>query len=81
MLKKWKKELATNLNEIIIVTCYECVAIHTAQCTGITDMYLSHKYTILKTMHVGDRQTPKTFINYIKLSSVEIADEIAAFSK
>ncbi len=32
-------------------------------------------------MHVGDNRTQKTFMDYIKLSSEEIADEIAAMSK
>lgn len=44
-------------------------------------MYLSHKYTILQMMHVSGHKTQKTFMDCIKLSSEEIADEIAAMSK
>ncbi len=44
-------------------------------------MYLSHKYTILQMMHVSSQKTQKTFMDYIKLSSEEIADEIATMSK
>lgn len=44
-------------------------------------MYLSHKYTMLQMMHVSGHKTQKTFMDYIKLSSEEIADEIAAMSK
>lgn len=32
-------------------------------------------------MHVSGHKTQKTFMDYIKLSSEEIADEIAAMSK
>ena len=44
-------------------------------------MYLSHKYSILQMMHVSGHKTQKTFMDYIKLSSEEIADEIVAISK
>ena len=39
------------------------------------------KYTILQMMHVSGHKTQKTFMDYIKLSSEEIADEIADMSK
>ena len=71
----------TDLNGNVIVPRYECVTSHTAQRTGIANMYLSHKYTILQMMHVSSHKTQKTFMDYIKLSSEEIADEIAAMSK
>ncbi len=44
-------------------------------------MYLSYKYTILQMMHVSGHKTQKTFMDYIKLSSEVIANEIAAMSK
>ncbi len=44
-------------------------------------MSLSHKYTIRQMMHVSGHKTQKTFMDYIKLSSEEIADEIASMSK
>ena len=74
-------EPKTDLNGNVIVPRYECVTSHTARRTGITNMYLSHKYTILQMMHVSGHKTQKTFMDYIKLSSEEIADEIAAMSK
>ncbi|ASB37016.1 hypothetical protein C5O72_12285 [Muribaculum intestinale] len=80
-LRKEKKEPETDLNGNVIVPRYECVTSHTARRTGITNMYLSHKYTILQMMHVSGHKTQKTFMDYIKLSSEEIADEIAAMSK
>lgn len=57
---------------------YNCVTSHTARRSGITNMYLTHKYTILQMMHVSGHKTQKTFMDYIKLSSDEIADEIDA---
>ena len=71
----------TDLNGNVIVPRYDCVTSHTARRTGITNMYLSHKYTILQMMHVSGHKTQKTFMDYIKLSSEEIADEIASMSK
>lgn len=65
----------------MIVPRYDCVTSHTARRTGITNMYLSHKYTILQMIHVSGHKTQKTFMDYIKLSSEEIADKIADMSK
>lgn len=79
--KNWMVQPETDLNGNVIVPRYECVTNHTARRTGITNMYLSHKYTILQMMHVSGHKTQKTFMDYIKLSSGEIADEIAAMSK
>lgn len=59
---------------------YNCVTTHIARRSGITNMYLTHKYTILQMMHVSGHKTQKTFMDYIKLSSDEIADEIDAIA-
>ncbi len=80
-LRKEKKEPETDLNGNVIVPHYDCMTSHTARRTGITNMYLSHKYPILQMMYVGEHKTQKTFWDYIKLSSEETADEIAAMSK
>ena len=73
-------ELTVERNEKgeVIMPRYECVTSHTARRTGITNMSLSHRYTILQMMHVSGHKTQKTFMDYIKLSSDEIADEIDA---
>lgn len=63
-----------------ILPRYACVTTHTARRSGITNMYLSHKYTMLQMMHVSGHKTQKTFTDYIKLSSDEIADEINAIA-
>lgn len=75
-LIKEKKEPETDLNGNVIVPRYECVTSHTARRTGITNMYLSHRYTILQMMHVSGHKTQKTFMDYIKPSSEEIAEEM-----
>ena len=64
----------------VMMPRYNCVTTHTARRSGITNMYLSHKYTILQMMHVSGHKTQKTFMDYIKLSSDEIADEIDAIA-
>lgn len=64
----------------VMMPRYNCVTSHTARRSGITNMYLTHKYTILQMMHVSGHKTQKTFMDYIKLSSDEIADEIDAIA-
>ena len=64
----------------VIMPRYNCVTTHTARRSGITNMYLTHKYTIIQMMHVSGHKTQKTFMDYIKLSSDEIADEIDAIA-
>ncbi len=80
-MRRDKIEPETDLNGNVIVPRYDCVTSHTARHTGITNMYLSHKYTILQMMHVSGHKTQKTFMDYIKLSSDKIADEVAGASK
>ncbi len=45
---------------------------HTAQCNGITNTYLSHKNTIVRIIHVSKHRDTKIFLDYIKLSSDEL---------
>lgn len=80
-LKKAGQEPEVNQNGFAVLPRYACVSSHTARRTGITNMYLTHKYTLVQMMHVSGHKTPKTFLDYIKLSSEEIADEIAEIAK
>lgn len=89
-LKKEGKEPETDLNGNVLQPRFKCVISHTARRTGIFNMYLSHKYDIVRMMHVSGHKTQKTVMDYIspacrlpckKLSSEEIADEIAARTK
>ena len=81
-LKKEGKEPETDLSGNVLLPCFKCVTSHTARRTGITNMYLSHKYDIVRMMHVSGHKTQKTVMDYIspacrfpckKLSSEEIA--------
>ena len=56
---------------------YECVTSHTARRTGITNMYLSHRYTSLQMMQISGHKTERIFRRYIKLTAEEIAEETA----
>ena len=67
-------ELNVELNDKceVIVPRYDCVTTHTARRSGITNMYLSHKYNMVQMMHVSGHKTQKVFTDYIKLSSDEL---------
>ena len=75
-----KAVVESNSKGEVMAPRYACVTSHTARRSGITNMYLSQKYTIVQMMHVSGHKTQKTFMDYIKLSSDEIADEIAAIA-
>lgn len=79
-LANGKIEIEYNDKGEVIMPRYNCVTTHTARRSGITNMYISHKYTIVQMMHVSGHKTQKTFMDYIKLSSDEIADEIDAIA-
>lgn len=79
-LANGKIEIEHNEKGEVVMPRYNCVTTHTARRSGITNMYLSHKYTIVQMMHVSGHKTQKTFMDYIKLSSDEIADEIDAIA-
>jgi len=79
-LANGKIEIEHNDKGEVVMPRYNCVTTHTARRSGITNMYISHKYTIVQMMHVSGHKTQKTFMDYIKLSSDEIADEIDAIA-
>lgn len=79
-LANGKIEIEHNDKGEVVMPRYNCVTTHTARRSGITNMYLSHKYTIVQMMHVSGHKTQKTFMDYIKLSYDEIADEIDAIA-
>ena len=74
-----KLTVERNAKGEVVMPRYNCVTTHAARRTG-TNMYLSHKYAIVQMMHVSGHKTQKTFMDYIKLSSDEIADEIDAIA-
>lgn len=61
----------------VVMPRWQLVSTHTARRTGITLMYLTHKYDILQMMSVSGHKNAETFKAYIRLSSDEIADEMS----
>ena len=56
---------------------YDLVSSHTARRSGITNLYLTGLFDSFQMMSVSGHKDEKTFNEYIKLSSDEIADAIA----
>ncbi len=75
-----KLKVERNSHGKALMPRWSCVTSHTARRTGITHMYLSHRFTLVQMMAVSGHKTQKTFMEYIKLSSEEIADDIAAIA-
>lgn len=57
---------------------WELVASHTARRSCITNMYLSHKFSVSQMMSVSGHRTETMFYNYVKLSLDEYADNVAS---
>jgi len=55
---------------------YELVSTHTARRTAITNLYLTGLFDTFQMMHVSGHRTNQSFIEYIRLSSDEIAETI-----
>jgi hypothetical protein len=53
------------------------VTSHTARRTGITLLYLTHKFDTAQMMSVSGHKSEKVFSEYIKLSGDEMAEEIS----
>lgn len=56
---------------------YDLVSSHTARRSGITNLYITGLFDGFQMMSVSGHKDEKTFNEYIKLSSDEIADAIA----
>ena len=56
---------------------YELISCHTARRTAITNMHLSHKFSIRQIMSVSGHKKEGTFLKYIRLSLDEKADDVA----
>lgn len=56
---------------------WKLVSSHTARRSGITNLYLSGKLTVEQLMHISGHTSYRNFRQYIRLTSDEIADEIA----
>ena len=60
----------------VIKPRYDLISTHSARRTGITNLYLTGNYDTFQMMAVSGHKDAKTFTEYIKLSSDEIADII-----
>lgn len=65
----------------VIKPRYELVSSHTARRSGITNLYLSGNFDTYQMMSISGHRDEKTFYEYIKLSSDEVADSIAQKKK
>lgn len=55
---------------------YDLVTSHTARRSGITNLYLTGLFDTVQMMSISGHKDQRTFFDYIKLSSDEIADQI-----
>lgn len=60
----------------VIKPKWQMIATHTARRTAITNMFLSRKYTIQQMMSVSGHKDERTFMEYVKLSLDEKAEEL-----
>lgn len=77
MENEGKKEYKRNANGEVLVPRYDLVTSHTARRTGITLMYLSRILDTHEMMSISGHKTESVFNDYIKLSGVELATNIA----
>lgn len=76
-----KVSWARNERGIPVKARYDLVSSHTARRSGITNLYLSGKFDIFQMMSISGHKDQKTFLDYIKLSSEELADKIASIQE
>lgn len=72
-----RKRYKRNANGDVVMPRYDLVVSHTARRTGITLMYLSRILDTHEMMSISGHKTESVFNEYIKLSGVELATNIA----
>ena len=72
-----RKTFKRNANGDVVVPRYDLVTSHTARRTGITLMYLSRILDTHEMMSISGHKTESVFNDYIKLSGVVLATNIA----
>lgn len=78
MEKRGDAEFMRNEDDEVIKYRYDLVTSHTARRNGITNLYLTGLFDIVQMMSISGHKDQRTFLEYIKLSSDEIADKIMA---
>lgn len=81
MQSEGKKQYQTDAHGNIIKPRWAMVSTHTARRSGITNLYLTGKFDTMQMMSISGHKDLATFREYIKLSSEEIADEIAKIAE
>lgn len=76
--KQGKVEWMRDKDGNVIKHRYDLVSSHTARRSGITNLYLSGRFDMFQMMSVSGHKDQRTFLDYVKLSSDEIADRIAS---
>lgn len=77
MEKRGEVSFMRDAKGYVVKPRYDLVSSHTARRSGITNLYLTGLFDELQMMSVSGHKDAKTFNEYIKLSSDEIADAIA----
>ena len=77
MEKRGEVSFIRDAKGYVVKPRYDLVSSHTARRSGITNLYLTGLFDELQMMSVSGHKDAKTFNEYIKLSSDEIADAIA----
>ena len=81
LLKKQEKD-AEKRNQVsfkrdaygnVLKPRWQLISTQSARRSGITNMYLSGKYTVQQMMSVSGHKDQRTFLDYIKLSTYELA--------
>lgn len=75
-----KVSFERNAQGEVIKPRYQMIATHTARRSGITNMYLSGKYSVQQMMSVSGHKDERTFRDYVKLSLDEKAEELSKLS-
>lgn len=75
-----KVSFERNARGEVIKPRYQLIMTHTARRSGITNMYLSGKYTVQQMMSVSGHKDERTFKDYVKLSLDEKAEELSKLS-
>lgn len=76
MEKEGKVQFERDEDGDVIMPRYELVSSHTARRTAITNLYLSKLFNNIQLMHVSGHKTERAFLEYIRLSGDEIAEDI-----
>ena len=76
MEERGDAEFMRNDDGDVIKYRYDLVTSHTARRNGITNLYLTGLFDTVQMMSISGHKDQRTFFDYIKLSSGEIADKI-----